>query len=177
MSFGVGDLFGILAGGAFVTKEAIKEIGERAESEGRTKLIQAYISESTDIELEKKLKMDIEDPKKYAEVWERIESYKRDNPTTAWCKTHKATGKKCYPGFSLIYCRSFDVADIGKRRIPFRDAKGGLFGRNQTEEAQLHDNREIALSLLMWTYGKETVNSARKNAENIYPITPSKHQW
>lgn len=71
MSFGVGDLFGILGGGAFVTREACIEIGERAEGEERAKLIKAFITEHTDAELEKKLTADVENPSTYNDVWEK----------------------------------------------------------------------------------------------------------
>lgn len=177
MGFGVGSLFSVLLGGAWLVKETVGEIKEHSGDEVRRRLISSYIDENTDLELEDRLRKDIENPDKYDEIWARIEGYKRDNPTILWSKIHKTTGTKCYAGFSLLNCRSFDIADIGERRIPFRDAKGSLYGRNQMEERQLHDNREIALSLLIWTYGKETRDSARNNAERIYPIAPSKRKW
>jgi len=174
MAFGVDDLFSIVAGSAWLTKEGASAIGEQAQDKARDELIRDYILRNTDDALEAKLRKDIEDPDKFDEIWQRIEQFKRDNPTKLWKKIHKETRTPCYAGFSLVNVRTFSVNDIGQKRLPFRDAKGGLYGRNLTEESQLRDNREIALSLLIWTYGKETRESAQQNAQRVYPIQKSK---
>ena len=174
MGFGVGDLFGIFAGGAWLAKENIASIGEQSVDKTRSELIQAYILENTDSALEEKLRKDIEDPDKYDEIWQRIERFKRDNPTMLWKKLHQKTGTICYAGFSLLNVRTYGVEDIGKKRLPFRDSTGSMYGKSYAEEARLRDNREIALSLLIWTYGKETKTSAVQNAERIYPLPRGK---
>lgn len=160
MSFGVGDLFGILAGGAFVAREAGIEICERAEGEARSKLIKEFVVEHTDAELEQKLTADVENPSMYNDVWKRLEEFKRDNPL--FCKKHTSQ-----------YDR-FGWENVGKERLPFRDAKGTLIGKSQNEELILKSNRNIAVYLLMQTYGIMTANSALEAAREKYPLKPTK---
>lgn len=160
MSFGVGDLFGILAGAAFVAREVGIEISERAEGEVRSKLIKEFVAEHTDVELEHKLIADVENPYKYDEVWNRLEEFKRNNPI--FCKKHTSQ-----------YDR-FGWENVGKARLRFRDSNGTLIGKNQNEELALKGNRNIAVYLLMQTYGKMTENSALEAAREKFPLKPTK---
>ena len=68
---GIGDLFSIFAGGAWLATETAKEIGERAVGEERSRLIKAYIAEHTDPELEQRMMEDVKNPDMYDAVWER----------------------------------------------------------------------------------------------------------
>ena len=160
MGFSVGDLFGILAGGAFVAREACIEIGEKAEGEERAKQIKVFIAEHTDAELEQRLTADVENPSMYEEVWKRLEEFKRDNPV--FCKQHTSQ-----------YDR-FGWANVGKERLNFRSEKGSLIGSSQNEELILKSNRNVAVYLLMQTYGKMTVNAALEAAREKYPLKPTK---
>ena len=154
---GVGDLFTILAGGAWLTKEAVNEIGERADDQTRDALIKKYIAEHTDPALERRLWEDVENPVMYDELWRRIETFKRDNPVYCNEDIIKNT-KKDYTGIKeIVYSPWYDV---GKRRPLFRDA-----------------NPSGLVYLLMQTYGKMKLSHAREEAERLYPIPKSKRSW
>ena len=56
---GVLNLFTILAGGAWLTKETFREVGEQAAEQYRTKLVNEFIAQHSDIELERQLKYPI----------------------------------------------------------------------------------------------------------------------
>ena len=56
MAFGIGDLFGILGSGAWLAKEGVREISERTDNRNNKELIDAFVAEHTDLELEEKLK-------------------------------------------------------------------------------------------------------------------------
>lgn len=90
---GIGDLFSIFAGGAWLATETAKEIGERAVGEERSRLIKAYIAEHTDPELEQRMMEDVKNPDMYDAVWERIESFKRDNPVSAMRKPRSLSSR------------------------------------------------------------------------------------
>ena len=91
---GIGDLFSIFAGGALGGTETAQEIGERAVGEERSRLIKAYIAEHTDPELEQRMMEDVKNPDMYDAVWERIESFKRDNPVFCDEEAKKSLIKK-----------------------------------------------------------------------------------
>lgn len=67
-----------MQGGAWLAIETAKEIGERAVGEERSRLTKTYIAEHTDPELEQRMMEDVKNPDMYDAVWERIESFKRD---------------------------------------------------------------------------------------------------
>lgn len=169
MGFGVEDLFGILAGGAWLTKEAIKENLELAGNRAHAEKIMSFIEEHTDTQLEENLRKDILNPDCYDSVWIRLETYKRDNPV--WCKRHEEKGwQGQYTG--VYYEPHFGWQDVGIKRLPFwGDDESAL---NQKERAVFDVNRGIALNLLMQTYGKMSLAMARIKAEEKYPLPKSK---
>ena len=171
MGFGVGDLFSILAGGAWLAKDAVCESLERDRNNRQYRLCKTYVDKHTDPELEKKLKKDIEDPKKYNQIWERIEKYQRDNPLCPWNRCYEDAPRESYVWFFA----DFKQSDIGKKRLPVRNEKGSLYGRNSAEGDWLFRNQEFTLSLLMWTYGKESSRNAINNACNVVYASPEKY--
>lgn len=151
-----------MAGGAFIAREAGVEIVERAESKERAKLIREFVEQHTDKQLEEKLMADVKNPSMYDKIWRRLEEFKRDNPL--FCKARTTE----YAGFGW--------GNVGKERLGFFNAKGGLYGRSQYEELVLRGNRNIAVYLLMQTYGKMTENHANNMARKKYPLKPSKRR-
>lgn len=169
---GVLELYEILFGGAWVTKELFKEAGERGVEKRRSELIKQYVAEHTDLELEERLMREVESPSKYNEVWERIENFKRENPV--YCKREAdKSWKKKYDG-TYGYFSRFGWQDVGYSRLEFRTSKGSLYGKTQREDILLEGNRNIAVYLLMQTYGKMKLSHAKTQAENMYRPQRSK---
>lgn len=172
---GIGDLFSIFAGGAWLATETAKEIGERAVGEKRSRLIKAYIAEHTDPELEQRMMEDVKNPDMYDAVWERIESFKRDNPVFCDEEAKKSLIKK-YDG-TYGYTSRFGWQNVGEERLPFRTANGSLYGKSQYQDLELDGNRNIAVMLLMQTYGKMKLSHAKTTAEKLYPIPKTNRNW
>jgi len=163
MSFGIGDLFSILSGGAWLAKEAAKEAAEKKDDITCAERRRRFIAEHTDLELEEKLKKEIEDPREYESVWQRIEAFKREN--CEFCDMHSNEHER------------FGWAQVGTQRLAFRDKKGGLYGKSLYEETQLKGNRNIALYLLMQTYGKMKLSHAEAVAGRMFPLKESNRSW
>lgn len=174
MGFGVGDLFSIIGGGAWLAKEAVGEICERQDNLANAELIEAFVSEHTDSELEERLRAEILTVSSYEEIWSELEQYKRDNPV--WCKMHEKTGwQGQYTG--KYYEPVFGWQDVGKKRLPFFDDKGTVRGKNQQEESILSSNRNIVLQMLLETHGKMRRDIARVEAQKKYPLPKSNRSW
>ncbi len=174
MPFGIGDLFGILGGGAWLAKEGVKEISEQAENRDRNALIDAYVAEHTDPALEEKLKKDLLDPALHDGIWKALESYKLDHP--AWCREHEKTG--WYGAYTRkFYEPNFGWQDIGLKRVPLLDAKGSVRGRNAQEEERLAANRSLVLQMLLEMHGKMRHDIALLEARKKYPLPKSKRSW
>ena len=156
-------LFGLLAGGAMIAKDSIDAARENVRSMEIAEARKEYVKAHTDSELEERLMHDVENPEKYEDLWERIESFKRDNPV--FCSKHASRYER------------FGWNNVGHERLMFRSAKGGLYGKTQYESMLLDGNRNIAVYLLMQTYGKMKKSHAQAEAERIYPIIPSKRRW
>lgn len=170
---GVLDLFTILAGGAWLTKETVREIGDRGVEQHCAKLYHEFVAQHSDPELERKLNAMVENPSCYDSVWEHIERFKRDNPV--WCSQHEEKG--CY-GYDGKYIEpGFGWQSVGKERIPFHDMNGSLTPRNLNYSMRLSYNRLLAVSMLMQTYGKMSLVDARGAANKKYPSIPSKRKW
>lgn len=152
---GVLDLFTMMAGGAWLTKEAVRETGNRGVEKYRADLIQKYIAEHTDLELEQTWAQKIDDPDCYDEVWTRLESFKRDNPV--WCEQH--SNKPRYSEYlQKMVGPNFGWQSIGKLRL-----------KKVSDEL-----RGTVLNMLMQTHGKNTVIAARQLARLEYPEPESK---
>lgn len=149
MPFGIGDLLSIFGGAGVVAKKAVTEHKEREAALTKADLIQKFVQKYSDPALEERLRQDIQNPEKYNEIWERIESYKtRKGGWYRWNHEHPAW------------------QDVGQTRLPFRTASGELHASTQYEDAVLEGNRNKALLMLMHTYGKMTVNDATWEARN-----------
>ena len=143
MPFGIGDLLSILGGAGFLAKKTVEEHKEREAALTKNDLIQKFVQKYTDPALEERLRKDIQNPEKYDEIWERIESYKaRKGGWYVWKREHPAW------------------QDVGHNRLPFRTASGELHAPTQYEDDVLQGNRNKALFMLMHTHGKMTVNDA-----------------
>lgn len=149
MSFGIGDLFNVFAGTGFLANKAVKEHKEKRQALTRNDLIDKFVQKYTDPALEERLRQDILDPKKYDEIWNRIESYKaRKGGWYVWKRENPAW------------------QDVGHNRLSFRTASGELHAPTQYEDDVLQGNRNKALFMLMHTYGKMTVNDATWEARS-----------
>lgn len=147
MAFGIDDLLYIFAGTGFLFNRAAKEKKEKRQSLTRNDLIQQFVQKYTDPDLEERLRLEILDPGKYEEIWERIESYKsKKGGWYLWKRDHPAW------------------QEVGERRLPFRTEDGLLYPKNQYETSVLSGNRNKALFMLMHTYGKMTVDDATWSA-------------
>ncbi len=152
---GVLGLFTMLAGGAWLTKETIRETGERGVEKYRTDMVRKYVAEHTDLKLEQEWAQKIDDPDCFEEVWTRLESFKRDNPV--WCEQH--SNKPRYSEYlQKMIEPSFGWQSIGKLR--FKKIPDEL--------------RSVILNMLMQTHGKNTANAARQLASLEYPTPESK---
>lgn len=168
--FGVVDLFTILAGGAWLTKESVKSILELEDNKANARQIFSFIEEHTDEALEAKYRADIDNPENSEQIWRTLELFKRDNPV--WCKKHENKGwvgqytHKYYPPL-------FGWQDVGKKRIPLHAASSASQSKPMTCE-DLNINRGLVLNMLMQTHEKMTVSMARSEAEKKYPLPHSK---
>ena len=171
---GVLDLFTILAGGAWLTKETFREVDEHGAEQYRTKLINEFIAQHSDIELERQLQAQIENPACYDEIWQRLELFKRDNPV--WCKERESK-PEYLPNSTICLPAQPGWQDVGVQRLPFRDEYGYLTPANQRLAHILSQNRTFTLIMLMETYDKMTLSRARQAANKKYPIAPSKRKW
>lgn len=142
---GILDLFTMIAGGTWLTKEAIHETADRGEEKFRDDWIKKYVENNTDIELEQELLKKINTSS--AEVWTRLETFKRDNPV--WCKAHENKPEEAVPGWQ----------DVGVTRN---------LGPG---------NEPVVLKMAMETYGKVPVRVAQYQAEKAYPEIQSKRKW
>lgn len=142
---GILDLFTMIAGGAWLTKETIRETADRGEEKFRDDWIKKYVENNTDIELEQELLKKINTSS--AEVWTRIETFKRDNPV--WCNAHENKPEEAVPGWQ----------DVGVTRN---------LGPG---------NEPVVLKMAMETYGKVPVRVAQYQAEKAYPEIQSKRKW
>lgn len=152
---GILDLFTMIGGGAWLTKEAIRETADRGEEKFRDGWIKRYVENHTDIELEQKMLHIINTSS--AEMWARLETFKRDNPV--WCKAHE--NKPEYDAYFKKYRKAVSGwQDVGvTRKIPFADYDGPV------------------LKMLMETYGKLPVRVAQYQAEKAYPEIQSRRKW
>lgn len=170
---GVLDLFTILAGGAWLTKETVREIGERGAEQHCAQLYNEFVARHSDLELEHQLRAQIEDPACYDKIWQRLELFKRDNPV--WCREHEEKGR--YDANGRYVEPVFGWQFVGKERLPFRSKYGSLYSNNQSESSRLAYNRLLAVCMLMQTYGKMSLVDARDAANKKYPSIPSKRKW
>ncbi len=174
MGFGVGDLFSIIGGGAWLAKEAVNEIGERQENLANAELVEAFVSEHTDLELEERLRAEILTASSYEKIWSELEQYKRDNPV--WCRMHEQAGwRGQYTG--KYYEPVFGWQDVGQKRLPFFDDAGTVRGKNQQEEGILSANRNIVLQMLLEMRGKMRKDIALIEARKQYPLSKSNRSW
>lgn len=174
MAFGIGDLFGIFGGGAWLAKESVREICEQADNRTNKELIDAFVAEHTSLELEQRLKDELLDPDSHENVWKRLEVYKRENPML--CKKHeKSRWRGQYT--QQFYQPNFGWQDIGQRRIPLLDKKDAVRGKNIQEESQLAANRNLVLHMLMEVHGKMRHDIAPLEARKKYPLPKSKRSW
>ena len=118
---------------------------------------------------------DVKNPDMYDAVWERIESFKRNNPVFCDEEAKKSLIKK-YDG-TYDYTSRFGWQNVGKERLPFRTANGSLYGKSQYQDLELDGNRNIAVMLLMQTYGKMKLSHAKTTAKKLYPIPKSNRNW
>ncbi len=170
MAFGIGDLFGILGGGAWLAKEGVREICEQTDNRTNKALVDAFVAEHTDLELEEKWKKVLLDPARHDNIWRTLERYKRDNPV--WCRQYEKAG--WYGEYTRqLHEPSFGWQDIGNKCVPLLDEKGTVRGRNAQEENRLAVNRSLVLQMLMETSGKMRQDIALLEARKKYPLPKS----
>lgn len=170
---GVISLFVIFAGVFWLIKEAMRESGEKRANQKQDQLANDFIKKHTDLAMENALRKRVEDPAYYDAVWERLETYKKDNPV--WCKEHEERGH--YDANGRYVEPVFGWQSVGKERIAFRDVDGSLTPRNLNYSMQLAYNRDHIVGMLMQTYGKMSLVNARDAANKKYPVIPSKRKW
>lgn len=174
MAFGIGDLFGIIGGGAWLAREGIRDICEQVDNRTNKELVDAFVTENTDLELEAKLQKELLNPALHNDIWESLEKFKRDNPV--WCKQHEDTG--WYGEYTQKFHEpNFGWQDIGHKRVPLLNAKGTVRGKNMQEESQLAANRNLVLQMLMEMHGKMRHDIALIEARKKYPLPKSKRSW
>lgn len=80
--FGVDDFLFILGGTAWLTKEGVRTICEDVDDENRNKMVDSFITEHTDRELEEQYVQELfyKPSPNFEDIWERLEKYKRENP-------------------------------------------------------------------------------------------------
>lgn len=175
---GVLDFYTMLAGGVWVTKEVVKEIGNQGTMQAQDALVKKYVEEHTDLELEHQLTKMIEDPACYETVWERLETFKREHPV--WCSQHEEKGY--YSKWDGTYIKpSFGWQDIGKERLEFFENYGtwqypyySIYGRTHSETQRLQANRNCARRMLMQMHGKTTLFCANWEAREKYINAPAR---
>lgn len=149
MPFGIGDILSFLGGAGFLANKAVGEHRKRTEELTRNEMIQKFVKKYSDPILEERLRQDIQNPDKYNEIWERIESYKaQGGGWYRWNRDHAAW------------------QEVGSNRFPFRTESGNLHAHTQYEDTVLESNRNKALFMLMHTYGKMTIKDATMEARN-----------
>lgn len=174
MAFGIGDLFGIFGGGAWLIKEGVREIGEQAENRAVNELINSFVVENTDLELEKKLTQELLNPESHQDIWELLERYKLENPV--WCRQHEKSG--WYGEYTQQFHEpNFGWHDIGRKRVPLLDENGTVRGKNAQEESQLAANRNLVLQMLLEMRGKMRYDIALIEARKKYLLQKSKRSW
>lgn len=174
MAFGIGDLFALLGGGAWLAKEGVCEICEQTNNRNTKELIDAFIAENTDLELETKLNEELMNPVYHGSIWAALEKHKRENPV--WCKQHEKSG--WYGEYTKkFYEPNFGWQDIGHKRIPLLDEAGTAHGKNMQEEMQLSANRNLVLQMLMEMHGKMRYDVALLEARKKYPLPKSNRSW
>ena len=171
MPFGVGDLFGIFGGAAWLAKEGIQEMCESVDNATNAELVEKFVQEHSDPELEEKYAQEILIPSNHEGFWRRIETYKRENPV--WCRLEdKKWSRRCgkYKGYGWW--------DVGKKRLQITDAKGRLYGKTKYERDILGSNRNDVITLLIETHGKMSSGTAWLEATKFkYPLKKSKRSW
>ncbi len=170
---GVLSLYAILAGGAWLTKEYVLEVSEREDDRVRGQVIKKYITEHTDPEIETQMReYVIKTPDN--KVWERIETFKRDNPV--YCarevRRHPPKTVSCYDGTKETYVNCICWSRIGKERRNLYASKN-----TQYEQMLASDHRSEAVCYLMQTYGKKAYSHAKAEAERLFPLKKSKRSW
>lgn len=170
---GVLSLYTILAGGAWLTKEYILEASEREDDNIRGRAVENYVTEHTDPKIEAQM-WEYVATAPDDKIWERIETFKRDNPV--YC----ARLIKKYPWKKTGYCNGMPVTTtnaiswerVGNERCKFYAEKN-----TKTAHAIVANNRKYAVCYLMQTYGKMATFLARRRAEQLYPMKKSKRSW
>lgn len=147
---GILDLFTMIGGGAWLTKEAIRETADRGEEKHKCNLAKRYMEENTDIELEQEFARLLDrDYASHDEIWTRLEEFKRDNPV--WCEQHSQ--KPYYCTYTQKFVEpSLNWYHVGRKRQ--------IVGNGV--------NRGTVLSMLMATCGKRTVDAARHDTFDLY---------
>jgi hypothetical protein len=135
----LGELFWAVAGGIYLVGHSIKgDISKLNEAE-QDKIIMDYMRTHTDMELEKRLRIEVGTPSIYNEIWERIEDYKRNDGA-----------------FTKLGGSSDDLwASVCESRLPLFDNKGRIPKRTMIEY-----NHGSVLRLLMHTYNKRVGGEA-----------------
>lgn len=160
----------LIAGPAVLLKESVTTTANRAEGQYICSLEEEFEKEFTDYELEEQTRKGLDgvtSKQGYAlwkKMWDQIETYQRDNPVIAWKRCYK--GHEVTPKINRFLCGGGGY--VGKERLPFWDSKGRYRGSSSYGDNELHDNREYAISLFVWTHGKMTAYSASHNAKRIY---------
>lgn len=83
MAFGPLSIFAVLAGPAWLAKEAVKEHSDTYKSQHRYDNKQKFVNKYADVGLERKIKKYISDPKNQDEIYDYLEMFKRNNHR--WC--------------------------------------------------------------------------------------------
>lgn len=150
--FGIGDLLIGILGAGYAGKELLTDGVSQNTAEKHAYLTQQFIAQNTDDKLEKRLLIEIEDAASYDDVWKRLEAYKAADGVYS----------------RSIYYYLFPFwKSVGEDRLPFRDKKGRLHPPTNYEDMVISGNRNGALSMLMQTYGKLTVKTARRLASDL----------
>lgn len=145
--FGIDDLLIGILGAGYAGKESLTSGASKNMVEKHSYLTQKFLEQNTDRELEDKLLKEIEDISCYDDIWSRLEAYK-----IAGGVYSKPMYQELFPFWKSV-C---------KERLPFRDNKGRLHPPTNYEDMLISGNRNGALSMLMQTYGKLTIKTARR---------------
>lgn len=159
--FGVGDLFMILLGGGALASKSIKSKEAQFDSCVKQELEEHFVKRYTDSELEERVTLDVLDPEKYDDIWNRIEKYKNENGIV-----YLEDSKNPYSPWNQYACI---------KRVPFRDSRGSLQGKNRAESDLLEHYRSAAIAMLMHTYGKMSTHNAQQVA--MHATTNELSSW
>lgn len=147
---GVLDLFTMLAGGAWLAKETIRETADRGNEKYKHDLAKQYMEENTDIKLEQDfVRLLDRNCTGHDEIWTRLEEFKRDNPV--WCELHSKMPYYCTYTQKFVD-PSLNWYHVGRARQIVRD----------------NVNRSTVLNMLMETCGKRTLDAARHDTFDLY---------